>query len=802
MTVRLLCAFFIFSLAFAARPVRAAEPVARIQGLSLIADDLFRDTERETVELSGRVQIVYKDQHIQCDKATIDLRSRKAELSGSVRITTPKSTIGGQRVTLDYENGTGVIYDGYVQSGQVIFEGAVLQKTGADEYYVLQADYTTCTNCPATWSFRGTSIRAELGGYAYIRNSVLKLGSLSVLWLPYLIVPLKSDRQTGLLTPGFEHAEADGLTFSQPFFWAISRSTDATITLKNYELRGLKGLVNYRYVLAENSLGEFDFGGLRDRVFKDEARLNRFRPPEQKGATVNRWFMRYQHYHDLPDGWTHRAVLNNASDLQYANDFPTETTSFLEPAMENRISMTKNSRSSHLRLESSYYINMLQTDPIGGNEEAVHRLPEVHYSVLPTQLGQTGFHYALDLNYTNFTRSGPAYDNLSLNTVNGSQVRTIASTCTGDDAPLYGSDPRCERIDDGRYDPGVDLIRTGQRFDFQPTLLRPIRVAEALELIGKASYRETHYNFAVGPENNNIRRYLRAELAGRGSFSRIYGDLADVRSTRYRHEIRPELAYTVVPWIDHRSHPFFGFTPQTEAPTFESLSVNNSDLSGSAGLQFDYRDRLYDRNLLTYALVNTVTEKRWNGNAPAYNQVAMVRVAQSYDAWKDSQNDPTRPPWSDISTLIDLRFNRVQTITLLNHFPYQKVTNAASRIRLVDGGGNFFQLGVANQYTIIPGRDVDRANRLEDYTIGGGFGWRYIDLMGKVVYNANAPDDNNLRSWAYIAQFKPPGECWMISLVNYKNTGRGPIVGIDFNFFWDGAPKAALPPETLDLYGL
>lgn len=801
MTVRPL-AIFILSVFLGATSAPAAEPVARIQGLSLVADDLFRDTEKETVELAGNVQIVYKDQHILAERATIDLRARKAHLDGKVRIVTPRSLIGGARVTLDYENNTGLIYDGYVQSGQVIFEGAVLQKTGEDEYYVVQADYTTCTNCPASWSFHGSSIRAELGGYAYIRNSVLRIGGVTVLPLPYLVVPLKSDRQSGLLTPGIEHSRDEGLTYSQPFFWAISRSTDATITLKNYELRGLKGLVNYRYALAENSGGELDFGGLRDRVFKNESRLNTFRADEQKGSMVNRWFLKYRHYHELPDGWVHRASLNNASDLQYSKDFSTETAAFLEPAMENKISVAKNSRESHLRLETSYYINMLQANPLGGNEDAVHRIPEVHYSTLPEPLGSSGFYYGLDLNYTNFTRSGPAYDNLTLNTVNGSPLRTISSSCTGNESVLYGSSPSCVRLDDGKYDPGQDLLRTGQRLDFQPTLIRPLQIAEALELIGKASYRETHYNFSVGPERNNVRRYLRAEITGRGSFSRIYGDLSDVRSRRYRHEIRPELTYTAVPWIEHRSHPFFGFNPQTEAPTFESLSVNNGDLAGNTGLQFDYRDRLYDRNLLTYALVNTVTEKSWSGETPQYNQIAMIKVSQSYDAWKDSLSIPHKQPWSDIATLIDLRFSRFQSLTLFNHFPYQKVTNTSSRIRVTDDVGRFLTLGVANQFTIIPGQKVDPSTRVEDYTLGTGFSTRYLDLMGKVVYNANAQDENNLKSWAYIAQFKPPGECWIVSLVNYKNTGRSPAVKIDFNFFWDGVPQGALPPETLDLYGL
>jgi LPS-assembly protein len=128
-----------------------------------------------------------------------------------------KSTIGGDQIWFDYESNTGVISKGFVQSGNVIFEGELINKTGENDYYVVKADYTTCTNCPASWSFQGSQIRAELGGYAFIKNSFLKFGGVPVFWIPYLIVPLKSDRQTGLLTPEFESSQAGGLTVSQPF---------------------------------------------------------------------------------------------------------------------------------------------------------------------------------------------------------------------------------------------------------------------------------------------------------------------------------------------------------------------------------------------------------------------------------------------------------------------------------------------------------------------------------------------------------------------------------------------------------
>lgn len=127
--------------------------MAKIQGILINADNMFRDNEKETVELEGNVQIVYQGQHMKADKAHVYLRTHRAELLGNVEISDTKSTIVGDQVNLDYENNTGIIYNGYVSSGPVTFSGTLLEKTGDQEFIVSQADYTTCTNCPASWSF-------------------------------------------------------------------------------------------------------------------------------------------------------------------------------------------------------------------------------------------------------------------------------------------------------------------------------------------------------------------------------------------------------------------------------------------------------------------------------------------------------------------------------------------------------------------------------------------------------------------------------------------------------------------------
>ncbi|MNK07764.1 LPS-assembly protein LptD precursor [compost metagenome] len=774
---------------------------AKIQGILINADSLFRDSEKETVDLEGNVQIVYKGQHVKANKARIYLRSKQIEASGNVEILSDKHTIGGDAIQLDYESNTGLIYNGFVQSGSVLFQGSLLQKIGPEEFLVSDAEYTTCSNCPPSWSFSGSTVRAQLGGYAYIKNTVLRFGKVPFFWLPYLVVPLKSDRQTGLLTPGFEQSSKGGYAFGQPFFWAISDSTDATITLKNYELRGLKTMAEYRYALSENSFGQLDFAQLYDNVFGKDDRLNTFRNATDRDAPLNRWYIKYEHYYEMPEGYIHRAQVNLASDLQYPKDFPLETMNHGDSAMENRMSFTKNTKDQHYSVDSSYYVNLLQSNPLAGNENAVHRIPELRYAQSMQNVGSSNFLYLLDLDFNNFARAGQAYDDLTpIKTLpNGTKIRYLESNCPNN--PNWDQDPNCYEVYDGSYNPSIDMIRAGQRLDFKPTLLYPIQVTDGFDFLPSLSYRETHYGFNVGEDRSAVRRYLRSSVTGRMIFSGIYGDKINSKATRYKHEITPEVTYTNIPWLDQTTHPFFGTGNQTEAPYTSRDSISDGDLGSAYGLQFDYYDRIYDRNLVTVAITNKVVEKRWVGDRPVYRQLASLKIAQSYDASQEKLNNGD--PYSDISTTLDVRLDNFQTYSIFNYFPRQGVTNASSRVRVLNDRGQFAQVALTRQYKITPGQPVNQSDRTEDYTLSSGFTSRYVNLMGRLVFDANYSNESQdrVKSWAYIAQFKPPGDCMMITFIQDQITGGDTNWKLNFEFNFDGIPKPPLPPETLDQFG-
>ena len=201
-------------------------------GVLINADSMFRDVEKRSVRLDGHVQIVFQGQHLSCDHATLDLKNQKLVAEGNIILTSDKVHVEGVRIEFNYKQNTGFIYRGFVQSGQVVFEGDLIEKVDKDHYLATNGDYTACETCPAGWSFSGRKIDAEIGGYARIKRPVFRIGGVPVMILPSLIVPLKSARQSGFLVPSPDLSSRGGIAFSESYFWAISRSLDLTLTGK------------------------------------------------------------------------------------------------------------------------------------------------------------------------------------------------------------------------------------------------------------------------------------------------------------------------------------------------------------------------------------------------------------------------------------------------------------------------------------------------------------------------------------------------------------------------------------------
>lgn len=800
------------------------------------AAKLYADSTKQTIDLSGDVHIVYDQQFISCDHAFIDKKTETVQADGNLVISSPQAYLEGDSAVLSYATNTGTIINGFVKSGPVVFEGRVVKKTGPQSFDADDASFTACTTCPTAWTFAGSRIQAELGGYAYIKHAKLKVANIPALWLPYLIVPLKSERQTGVLIPSIDYNANGGTGLGESFFWAINRSQDATFGLKYYTLRGFKELLNYRYVLTPTSDGELNMGYIHDRVFSAAPELN----GATAGAKTDRLFTTYHHNFDLPDGFNTKLNINYVSDLLYPKDFPEEVLGRGDPALDNRFALTRNTERTHASVDASYYINQLHSNVIDTNRESVHRIPELRFDLIDRPVASEGLLSGLLFNfhsdYANFVRDDQAWDDVQVG-LNGATLKkdidrtrslSGSTTVTGPDGK-----PLTYTFAGSVFDPATDVVRTGQRIDLLPEISAPFRLGHDIDVLPVIGIRHTQYSLNVTPPEGSTfdpspyRQYIRGTISFRTTFSKIYGDAsstasepprpsvtnwsdnesrtanekiitppAPVRPDVYRHEFQPEIVLDgVKDTHDATNSSFLGVTQRN--PSFlDSQPISNSDFEDpDRGIQFDYDDRLTNRNTIATYLTNRLVKKSWQPDGTAlYKQVATLKLGESYDFDEESITNRQKFLFSDTSMLLDMRLDHFETNTLVQYFPYHGKTNTSSRVRVMDDHGRYAEINYVENYLITLNRDDALANHTQTLGFVLGFSEKFLNFLGTI--NLTPTDWNNahfdVSSWGAVMNIKPPGNCWGIILTLRQDLGQKLDYHVNFDYSFGGqGPRVA-----------
>jgi LPS-assembly protein len=693
------------------------------------------DNEKNLVILRGQVQIVSDKNVFTCNEAVVLLSKNEIVAVGNVVMTTQKSTIQADKIIYNSNDQKGRIFNGVILSGKVLMQAEYIEKIGEDTYVADDAYFTACTTCPASWSFTADHVEATVEGYAYMSNPWLNILEVPTLYSPYLVIPLKNKRQTGLLTPSFESSTRSGASIQIPYFWAINRSQDATFGAQIYKKRGLQGLFNYRYRLSETSSGELDTGFLRDQDYDNR----------------NRWFASYSHYLELPNNYVQRTTMHMTSDLEYPQDFTNQFPFLGEPALDNRTSLTKSDPDYHLSLDSSYYMSLIQQNIDESKEASVHRLPDIRFAISDKKVSKDWpLYFRFDTQYVNFARQGLGYDSPFIRDATNTQ-QTVAWGEQGY-RPISAS---------GVFDPATDKIRSGQRFDIQPYFYSPLRVLNnTVDVTPFLGYRHTQYILGALNEGQNFdfypsRNYTIMGVKTSTELSRVY----EGETNKYRHSIIPEITYQSIPWSYQKDHPFFGTTDQI--PYFmQTQPLQDLDLSpGGRGLQFDYEDRVVGRRLMNFGLTNRVVRKNNVAYGSRYDQTFLFGLSQAYDFMEAKKADGL--PWQDIRALLKVRWGKIDSFTEAFNFPYHKVTNVSSRLRFNVVDTNYFELIYSN-YLNVPARpaDVDKNERLQSLWASTGFNYLYAALAAQAEYSL---EKSNFQRFHISAEIIPPGRCWTIS---------------------------------------
>jgi LPS-assembly protein len=220
--------------------------------------------------------------------------------------------------------------------------------------YVLHDGWITNCRLPQPWwRLRGPTFDIQPGERAIAHRSTFRVRGLPIVYAPFYYHSLRPEvRKSGILIPNVVPFSRRGFMVGGGYYWAISRSYDATYRIEDYTSRAFAHHVDFRAKPREGTDLNVILYGVQDRGKPDQEN-----PPTYSGVNL---YMAGQS--DLGNGWTARGYTNYITSFRFHREW---SGSFIEAiAAEIRSSafVNKNWSTYTLDLAVSRLENFQETE--------------------------------------------------------------------------------------------------------------------------------------------------------------------------------------------------------------------------------------------------------------------------------------------------------------------------------------------------------------------------------------------------------------------------------------------------------
>ena len=517
------------------------------------AETLTYDADNHLYTGQGKVEIDQADRKISADAVEVNETTKIAVLKGNVVMVLGEDIFTGKEGRFNLATRDGELHGArlFLKRNHFHVDSPLIRRTGDQTYYAEEAKVTTCDADRPVWSFSVRELSVVVEGYATGKDAKFRLGGVPVLYLPFAVLPVMGERQSGFLLPSYGQHKAGGTVVEVPFYWAVSNADDATLYQTVMSNRGYMQGAEFRHAGHNDAAANFRF------FYLDDGKMGE--------PTDHRYWASGMINQPLPDDWLIRGTLDRVSDANYLSDF----------------------NFGYMGLDR-YSRELLQN--FGRDLEQ----QEVNTRVSTFQMTR-------NFSWANFTAYGRYYERLNLadpnlfNRLPGMSLSSLSLPIGG--TPLYFD--LNSTYDYFMQNHGMN----GDRLDFHPQLALQGQPLSFVSFNSRMGYRETlfriDHNVPDGPPEGFVPRQLFDSRVGlSSSWSRDYGR-AENSDNYFRHVIRPEVTYWNIPRYDPRRYPDFDpFDKGWVARADRNLPVRDGD------------DPVGGVNALTYGISNNIL---WRG---------------------------------------------------------------------------------------------------------------------------------------------------------------------------------------------
>ena len=531
----------------------------------LSADRVQADHDARVLEAWGDVRMTQDDNSLRADHAKYYEATGWVFLEGNVVVDWGSDHLEAEQAEFDLRNKTGWLNNGhiFVAEPHLYFRGEYIEKHAGDTYSFTNATITACDEDPPAWSLDSAEGEVTLDGYATLWHSRFNVKDTPVLYTPWMLLPVKRSRQSGLLIPEAGFSSRLGFYVNQPLYWAIDDESDLTLFENYMARRGFMHGIEYRRTPDPDTQDLVRFDYLLDDV-KDEterAEDEQFRGDDLTRPNRVRYWWRSKHDGYLVDPrWKTKLDIDWVSDQNYLREFKdgksgytASRESFLDRFRRDIAARDATERSSALLVQRSYErvgvaakTEVTQNlEYMNGNREktrnpSLQRLPELSAYVYKDYLLATPMEFQMEAQAGNYWR------------------------------------------EEGTR---------GSRLDLRPSLSRPFELG-AVSVIPSVGLRATGY--AVESYNGTsedhddsltVRQMAEVSVAAFSEASKVYSlseapeavaeNAGQSAWTRLRHAVQPRVAWDWVDSVDQSEKPYYDAEDRVPAVNELTYSLTN-----------------------------------------------------------------------------------------------------------------------------------------------------------------------------------------------------------------------------------
>ena len=291
---------------------------------TLKSDKLVSIDDGVIVEASGGVLLQRGNDYMKADFARYYTATNWIFVQGNVEVRMGRDLLNAQEAEFDLNARTGWLKNGsiFMAGPHMYVSGSQVDKLFGDRYAFKDAKITLCDGERPAWSVSAKEAEVEIDGYATLHHTTLNILDLPVMDSPFMMLPAKTSRQSGLLIPDAGYSSLLGGFYSQPYFHVIDESRDLTFYATYMGRVGFMPGIEYRAHTRKEDKTWLAFDFLHDKhrfTREDDDRVH----PKDRMINTNeeRFWLRGMgdgYVGDSP--WRYRYNLDYVSDQNYLRE--------------------------------------------------------------------------------------------------------------------------------------------------------------------------------------------------------------------------------------------------------------------------------------------------------------------------------------------------------------------------------------------------------------------------------------------------------------------------------------------------